>query len=120
MPEPSVLQMELSLPPPDTIHRYIQHCSISMSCFRLFFCPEVLVEIIIGFPLFALSPNVSINGHNRIPPKVTFGVLALLDSPLFKIYVLGRKAEGELARPFKKQGFMASLSSHTEGLAAKV
>lgn len=74
----------------------------------------------IGFPLCTLSPNASINGYNLKPLKVAFGVLALLDSPLFKIYVLGRKAEGDLARPFKKQGFMASLSGHAEGLAAKV
>lgn len=60
----------------------------------------------------------------RAPPvkniQVSFGLLSLLDSPLFHIYVLGRKAEGNLARPFKKQGLMASLSGPMEAMAAKV
>ncbi|CAN0292629.1 unnamed protein product, partial [Laminaria digitata] len=47
-------------------------------------------------------------------------MLSLLDSPLFKIYVLGQEATGDLARPFKKQGLMASLNGPMEGLAAKV
>lgn len=52
--------------------------------------------------------------------QVSFGLLTLLDSPLFKIYVFGQKAEGQLARPFKKQGLMTTLSGPMEGLAAKV
>ncbi|CAN0110347.1 unnamed protein product [Scytosiphon promiscuus] len=51
--------------------------------------------------------------------QVSFGLLSLLDSPLFHIYVLGRKAEGNLARPFKKQGLMASLNGPMEAMAAK-
>lgn len=62
------------------------------------------------FTFFSLSPVL----------QVSFGMLSLLDSPLFKIYVLGQAAEGELARPFKKQGLMASLTGPMEGLAAKV
>eukprot|EP00752_Nemacystus_decipiens_P009972 g8894.t1 len=51
--------------------------------------------------------------------QVSFGVLRLLDSPLFHIYVLGREAKGNLARPFKNQGLMASLSGPMEAMSAK-
>ena len=58
-------------------------------------------------------------GSGRVD-QVSFGVLSLLDSPLFHIYVLGREAKGNLARPFKKQGLMASLSGPMEAMSAKV
>eukprot|EP00903_Cladosiphon_okamuranus_P016072 g14836.t1 len=51
--------------------------------------------------------------------QASFGVLRMLDSPLFHIYVLGREAKGNLARPFKPQGLMASLSGPMEAMSAK-
>lgn len=63
--------------------------------------------------------------HIRAPPclcldQASFGLLSMLDSPLFHIYVLGREAKGNLARPFKQQGLMASLSGPMEAMTAKV
>lgn len=52
--------------------------------------------------------------------QVSFGLLSLLDSPLFHIYVLGREAKGNFSRPFKKQGLMASLSGPMEAMSAMV
>lgn len=46
--------------------------------------------------------------------------MTIVDGPLFKIYVLGREANGDLARPFKKQGLMATLTGPLENLSAKV
>ncbi|CBJ25780.1 conserved unknown protein [Ectocarpus siliculosus] len=51
--------------------------------------------------------------------QVSFGVLSLLDNPLVHIYLLGREAKGNLARPFKKQGLMESLSGPMETMATK-
>ncbi|CAM9771499.1 unnamed protein product [Discosporangium mesarthrocarpum] len=49
--------------------------------------------------------------------QVFFGLLSLVDSPVFKVHVLGMKAEGKLARPFPPYGLSEALKGPLEALA---